>query len=376
MSDYYEVLGVSRDASAEEIKKAYRKLARKLHPDVNPGADASDQFKQVTRAYEVLSDPQKRQNYDATGDENGNPQGFGGGFGDAGFGGFGDIFEQFFGGGGQSGPVSRTQRGRDALITASISLKDAVQGVVYPLEMETAVTCGTCQGSCCRPGTSPKTCPNCQGRGKVQRPVRSVLGQMMTLETCHICRGHGDVIEDPCNECNGQGRVREHVSKQLKVPAGVASGTRIHLAGQGEAGPGGGPAGDLYVEIDVRRHAVFERDGNDLHAVMNIPMTAAILGADMKLDTFDGEQDITVEPGTQSGQTIRLRELGVPRLRGSGRGDLIVTLQVETPTKLTDEERELIEKLAELRGEVVAEGRLAERGGMFSRLFEKLGHRN
>ncbi|MBV1778469.1 molecular chaperone DnaJ [Paeniglutamicibacter sp. ABSL32-1] len=373
MSTHYEVLGVGKDATGEEIKKAYRKLARKLHPDVNPGDDASEKFKLVTRAYEVLSDSDKRANYDATGHENGTGQtGFGGGGGFGG--GFGDIFEQFFGGGGAQGPASRTQRGRDALITATIDLADAVAGTVYPLEMETAVTCPTCEGSCCRPGTSPVTCTICRGAGQVQRPVRSFLGQMMTVETCAACRGFGTTIPDPCNECNGQGRIRERISKQLKVPAGVASGTRIHLANQGEAGPGGGPNGDLYVEIEVRRHKIFERDGVDLHARMNVPMTAAALGADLELETFDGTQVIEVESGAQSGDTVRLPGLGVPRLRGGKRGDIIVHLQVETPTKVDAAQRELLEQLAKLRGEEFAEGRMENSGGMFSRLRGKLGN--
>ncbi|GAA1892419.1 molecular chaperone DnaJ [Paeniglutamicibacter psychrophenolicus] len=374
MSTHYEVLGVSKDATGEEIKKAYRKLARKLHPDVNPGDDASEKFKLVTRAYEVLSDADKRANYDATGNENGNGQtGFGGGGGFGG--GFGDIFEQFFGGGGGAqGPASRTQRGRDALITATIDLGDAVAGTVYPLEMETAVTCSTCEGSCCRPGTSPVTCTICHGAGQIQRPVRSFLGQMMTVETCAACRGFGTTIPDPCIDCNGQGRVRERISKQLKVPAGVASGTRIHLANQGEAGPGGGPNGDLYVEIEVRRHKIFERDGVDLHARMNVPMTAAALGADLDLETFDGPQVIEVESGAQSGDTVRLAGLGVPRLRGGKRGDIIVHLHVETPTKVDAAQRELLEQLAKLRGEEFAEGRMENSGGMFSRLRGKLGN--
>jgi molecular chaperone DnaJ len=371
VSTHYDVLGVTQDASTEEIKKAYRKMARKLHPDVNPSEEAAEQFKLVTRAYEVLSDEEKRRNYDATGNENGTG-GFGAGGAGAGFG-FSDIFEQFFGGagGGQQGPMSRTSRGRDALITAAIDLQDAVQGVVYPLEMETAVTCPTCNGSCCRPGTHPVECTICHGRGQVQRPVRSFLGQMMSVETCSACRGYGTTLPSPCNECMGQGRVRQRVSKQLKVPAGVGTGTRIHLAGQGEAGPGGGPAGDLYVEIEVRRHPVFERDGNDLHATLKVPMTAAALGTDISLDTFDGSQTVTVDPGTQSGESVRLSQLGVPRLRGTGRGDLIVTIQVETPTRLDSEQRELLERLAELRGDHVAEGRFEHRG-VFSRLRDKL----
>jgi len=374
MATHYEVLGVSQDATAEEIKKAYRKLARKLHPDINPGAEAAEEFKLVTRAYEVLSDPDKRNIYDQTGNENGTSQGFGGGAGDFGF---GDIFEQFFGaasGAGQ-GPIPRTSRGRDALITATIELKDAVQGTVYPLDIETAVTCPVCDGSCCEAGTQPETCTICRGRGQVQRPVRSFLGQMMTLETCSACRGHGTIIPSPCRECQGQGRIRERVTKQLKIPAGVSTGTRIRLDSQGEVGPGGGPAGDLYVEIDVKRHAVFEREGNDLHAEVTLPMTAASLGTTVKLDTFDGSKEVTVDPGTQTGHTVRLPDLGVPRLRGSGRGNIVVHINVETPTKLDDEQRELLEKLAALRGEEFAEGRVEHRGGFFSRIKDHLNSR-
>ncbi|MDO5743945.1 MAG: molecular chaperone DnaJ [Micrococcaceae bacterium] len=372
MSTHYEVLGVSKDATGEEIKKAYRKLARKHHPDVNPGEDSAETFKLVTRAYEVLSDSGKRANYDATGNENGNGQS---GFGGGGFGGgFGDIFEQFFGGGGAQGPASRTQRGRDALITATIDLADAVSGTVYPLEMETAVTCPTCEGTCCRPGSAPVSCTICHGAGQVQRPVRSFLGQMMTVETCAACRGFGTTIPEPCTECNGQGRIRERISKQLKVPAGVASGTRIHLANQGEAGPGGGPNGDLYVELEVRRHKIFERDGVDLHARMSVPMTAAALGADLELETFDGAQVVEVESGAQSGDTVHLPGLGIPRLRGGKRGDIIVHLQVETPTKIDAAQRELLEQLAKLRGEEFAEGRMENSGGMFSRLRGKFGN--
>ncbi|GAB3619617.1 molecular chaperone DnaJ [Glutamicibacter endophyticus] len=373
MSTHYETLGVAKDATGQEIKSAYRKLARKLHPDVNPSQDAAEQFKLVTRAYEVLSDEQKRANYDATGDENGNgQQGFGGG----GFGGFGDIFEQFFGGaGGQQGPMSRTQPGRDALITVTIDLEDAVKGTVYPLEMESAVTCKVCNGSCCREGTSPVTCSICHGAGQVQRPVRSFLGQMMTVETCAACRGYGTTIPDPCVECNGEGRVREHVSKQLNIPAGVASGTRIQLRGQGEAGPGGGPNGNLFVEIDVRRHKIFERDHNDLHAKMSLPMTAAALGCELKLETFDGEQTVNVESGAQDGDTVTLPGLGVPRLRGGKRGDIVVHLQVVTPTKLDAAQRDLLEQLAKLRGEEMTAGQVEQSGGMFARLRDKLHQR-
>ncbi|RKW71160.1 molecular chaperone DnaJ [Galactobacter caseinivorans] len=371
MASHYETLGVSADASGEEIKKAYRKLARKLHPDVNTGPEAADQFKAVSHAYEVLSDAEKRRNYDATGNENGNGAqgGFGGG---GGFGGFGDIFDQFFGGsGGSAGPRSRTEPGRDALVRIQISLEDTVKGTVYPLELRTAVICPLCEGSCCEPGSHPATCDVCRGAGHVQRPVRSILGQMMTLAECPACQGYGTTLPKPCPECQGAGRVADQLEKQLKIPAGVSSGTRIHLAGGGEAGPGGGPQGDLYVEIDVERHPVFEREGNDLKAVLTVPLTAAALGTDVTLETFDGEQTVSIKPGSESGDAVRLEDLGVPRLRGNGRGDLVVEVRVATPRNLDDAQRELLEKLAELRGETFTEGKFEQRG-LMSRLRDKL----
>ncbi|MDR2255820.1 MAG: molecular chaperone DnaJ [Arthrobacter sp.] len=368
MATHYETLGVSKDASGEEIKKAYRKLARKLHPDVNPGPEAADQFKAVTHAYEVLSDTEKRSNYDATGNENGN--GAQGGFG-GGFGGFGDIFESFFGGGGQAGPRSRREPGRDALVRVEISLEDAVKGTVYPLQLRTAVVCPVCDGECTEPGTHPQTCEICHGAGHVQRPVRSILGQMMTVAECPACQGYGTTLPKPCPECSGSGRVASQLEKQLRIPAGVATGTRIHLAGQGEAGPGGGAQGDLYVEIEVERHPVFEREGNDLKAVLTVPLTAAALGTDLTLETFDGEQNVSIRPGTESGDTVKLDDLGVPRLRGGGRGDLIVEVRVATPRNLDDEQRALLEQLAALRGETFTEGKFETRG-LMSRLRDKL----
>lgn len=375
MSNHYDVLGVSQDATAEEIKKAYRKLARKLHPDVNDGPQAAEEFKRVSHAYEVLSDSQKRRVYDTTGNENGTDSGFGSGYSGAGFA-FQDIFETFFGGpGGGAGPASRRQRGQDALINVKIDLKDAVFGVNKKIEVDTAVVCPTCDGSCCRPGTSPRTCDICGGSGQVQRAVRSILGQVMTAAPCGSCQGYGTVIPDPCNECNGEGRIRSRRSLTIKIPAGVGTGTRIQLAGQGETGPGGGPQGDLYVEIRVAQDKNFLREGDDLHVTMTVPMTAAALGTELELDTFDGPQQLDIKPGTQAGEVINLRGLGVTHLRGYGRGDLKVHIHVETPTKLDSEQENLLRQLSQARGEQYTEGKLAGSGtGVFARLRDKLGH--
>ena len=375
MSSHYETLGVSPDASGEEIKKAYRKLARQFHPDVNPGEEASERFKAVTHAYEVLSDPDKRRVYDATGNENGTDNGFSGAYNGAGFA-FQDIFETFFGGGGaQTGPASRVRRGQDALIAVRIELKDAVFGVNKKIEVDTAVLCTRCEGSCCEPGTQPVRCSVCHGSGHVQRAVRSILGQVMTTATCPSCGGFGTEIPNPCNECGGEGRVRSRRSLTVKIPAGVSTGTRIQLAGQGEAGTAGGPTGDLYVEIRVATHTTFSRDGDNLHATLSVPMTAAALGTELTLETFDGEQTITLRPGTQSGDVITLQHLGVARLRAAGRGDLLVHVNVEVPTKLDAEQEELLRQLAKLRGEHVTEGKLVGTGGgMFAKLRDKFGN--
>ncbi|MDJ0358395.1 molecular chaperone DnaJ [Paenarthrobacter sp. PH39-S1] len=372
MSNHYEALGVSRDATGEEIKKAYRKLARKYHPDVAEGGDAQERFKNVSHAYEVLSDPQKRRIYDTTGNENGTDNGAGAGFGGQGFA-FQDIFETFFGGSSQAGPASRTRRGQDALINVRIDLSDAVFGVNKKIEVETAVVCPTCNGGCCQPGTHPTTCDICHGSGQVQRPVRSILGQVMTVAPCGSCQGFGTMILDPCNECAGDGRVRSRRTLTIKVPAGVGTGTRIQLGAQGEAGPAGGPAGDLYVEIKVNNDPSFLRDGDDLHATLSVPMTAAALGTELTLETYDGEQPISVKAGLQSGEVILLRGLGVTHLRGHGRGDLRVHINVETPSRIDAAQQELLHQLAALRGEQVSEGKLVTSGGMFSKLRDKFG---
>ena len=368
MNDYYAVLGVSRDASQEEIKKAYRRLARKLHPDVNGGSEAEEEFKRVSQAYDVLSDPQKRRSFDMGAD----PFASGGtGFGaGAGFS-FSDVMDAFFGAGataGTRGPRSRVQRGQDALVRLEIDLNKAVFGSEEELTLDTAVGCSTCGGDGAQPGTGRQTCPVCQGRGEVQQVQRSFLGQVMTSRPCVACQGYGSVLTDPCHDCSGDGRVRTRRTIKLKVPGGVDTGTRIQLTGEGEVGPGNGPAGDLYVEIRVANHETYTRRGDDLHCSVELPMAAAALGTTLKLSTFDGMQDLEIKPGTQSGDTIALRGLGVTHLRHGGRGDLIVHATVLTPTRLTEEQEELLRQFASVRGEDRPEGRLTPNKGLFGKL--------
>ena len=370
MSNHYETLGVSPEASPEEIKKAYRKLARKYHPDVNPGHE--DHFKQIASAYETLSDPQKRRNYDMGGSTSS------GGFPGGGFN-VSDLFETFFGanmGASRGGSASRRRRGKDALIELSINLETAVFGGEENIDIATADTCDTCEGEGTRPGTSVTTCKLCHGSGSVQRTANTMLGQVLTNQTCTNCGGYGTRIEDPCPNCQGDGRVRVQRTLNIRIPAGVSDGNRIKLGGQGEVGPGGGPAGDLYVEITVKRHEVFTRDGNHLRCTLTIPMTAAALGATIPLETFDGSRDIVIESGVQSGSTIRLSGLGAHKLQQHGRGDLLVTVTVRTPTKVDEEQKKLLEQLAELRGETHPTGTVeTENRGPFSRFREKFAHR-
>jgi molecular chaperone DnaJ len=372
VSDHYQTLGVSRDASAEEIKRAYRKLARQLHPDVNPGPQAEDRFKEVGRAYEVLSNPEKRQAYDLGVDVNGANGGFGAGFG------FSDIFDTFFGGptAGARGPVPRQRRGQDALIRIEVDLAEAAFGGQRDIMLDTAVICPTCNGTCCQPGTSPRVCDVCKGRGQIQRVARSFLGQVMTTQPCAACHGFGTVIPDPCLECSGEGRVRTRRTITMKIPAGVDTGTRIQLAGKGEVGPAGGPPGDLYVEIVERPHPTFTRRGDDIHCTLEVPMTAAALGTTVELPTLDGVEQVDVRPGAQSGEVQTLRGLGVTHLRGAGRGDLVVHMSVLTPTRLDEQQEQLLRDLAQLRNEERPAGRMAPaHQGVFSKLRDRISGR-
>lgn len=368
MADHYEVLGVARDASPDEIKRAYRKLARELHPDVNPGDDASERFKLVTHAYDVLSDAEQRRRYDMGGD--GNPFASGGG---AGFGGFGDIFETFFGGGGGgrgARPRSRRERGQDALVRVTLELGDVVFGVHRDLEVDTAVICETCNGGCCQPGTSEVTCDICHGSGNVQRTVRSLLGNVVTSQPCNVCQGYGTTIPYPCATCQGQGRVRARRTVSVDIPAGVETGLRLQLPGSGEVGPAGGPHGDLYIEVNVAPHEVFSRDGDDILATLEVSMTDAILGTTTSIEALDGPVDLEVRAGIQSGDVLTLKNRGITPLRGNQRGDLRVGVQVITPTRLDHKERQLIEDFA--RKTKAPAPRLAEfQQGLFSKLRDR-----
>ncbi|MGO1434787.1 MAG: molecular chaperone DnaJ [Canibacter sp.] len=342
MADHYETLGVSRDASEKEIKRAYLKLANELHPDRNPSPEASERFKTVTHAYDVLSNPEERQKYDMGGSE---------GFGS--FGDFGDFLGNMFGGGfgfgGAGRPNSRTQRGDDALIRVDVELQDIVFGTTRDITMNTAALCGTCHGSCCQPGTSPRTCDVCNGSGHVQRQVRSILGPVITNHPCGTCRGFGTVIDNPCVECAGKGRVRERRTLPIEVPSGIEDGTRLKMRGGGEVGPGGGPNGDLYVEFHIKTNDVFSRDANDLLCTLDVDMVDAIFGTKAVLSGLDGEIEIDIPEGTQSGDIMAVRGRGIQELRGGRRGDLKVAVQVVTPTKLGKKETALLREFAELR---------------------------
>ncbi len=363
MADHYQLLGVARDADAAELKKAYRRRARELHPDANPGdADAEARFKELTRAYEVLSDPQRRAYYDRYGTDQPTAASTGGGGGDPfGFGSsINDLFDAFlggsgFGGGRGGGGPSAPPRGSDLEVTHELTFEEAVFGVEAEVRVRTAVVCETCDGSGAEPGTAPRTCSRCEGAGQLRTVRQSILGQMVSSTPCPQCRGLGEIIVEPCPTCRGDGRTMDERALQVRVPPGVDDGATLRLTGRGAAGVRGGRPGDLYVRLRVRPHDRFERRGHDLHDVETVSMTQAALGALVDYETLDGPEELEVAPGTQAGDVIRLRGLGVPRLEGRGRGDLVVTLRVETPGDLDHEQVDLLRRLAVLRGEAVTE---------------------
>ncbi|CDO05713.1 molecular chaperone DnaJ [Mycolicibacterium cosmeticum] len=380
--DYYGLLGVSKGASDSELKRAYRRLARELHPDVNPDEEAQARFKEISLAYEVLSDPEKRRIVDLGGDpmENGAAGAGAGGFG--GFGGLGDVFEAFFGGGGGSrGPIGRVRPGSDSLLRMRLDLSECATGVTKQVTVDTAVLCDLCHGKGTNGTSSPVTCDTCHGHGEVQTVQRSLLGQVMTSRPCPVCGGVGEVIPDPCHRCGGDGRVQARREVSVKIPAGVGDGMRVRLAAQGEVGPGGGPAGDLYVEVHEQPHDVFVRDGDDLHCTVSVPMFDAALGTTVTVeDILDGSTEITIPAGTQPGSVTTLRGHGMPHLRSGVRGNLHAHIEVLVPTRLDATDTDLLRKLKAHRSRDVAEVRSAHgssstNGGLFSRLRETFSGR-
>jgi len=341
--DYYDILGVNRDAADEDIKKAYRKLAMKFHPDRNPdNPKAEEHFKEAKEAYEILSDPDKRAAYDQYGHAGVDPQaGMGaagaGGFSDA----FGGIFDEIFGGRRGGGGRSNVYRGADLRYNLEISLEQAAFGTETKIRIPTMEACEACHGSGAKAGTQPKTCPTCQGSGQ----VRLQQGFFSIQQTCPKCHGTGRYIADPCGACHGAGRVKQHKTLAVKIPAGVDEGDRIRLSGEGEHGVIGGPAGDLYVQIHLKPHAVFQREQNDLHCEMPISFTTAALGGEIDIPTLDGAAKIRVPAETQSGKVFRLRGKGIKGVRSNAHGDLLCHVVVETPVHLTERQKELLREL-------------------------------
>lgn len=377
--DYYEVLGVPRAASKDEIRGAFRKLARQYHPDVNKAPDAEDRFKEINEAYTVLMDDDKRAAYDRYGHSgvNGMPGGFSG-FGGAGFPGFEEIFEEFFGGFGGSGQRRRRRgptQGRDLRYDLTIDFNQAVFGADIDIEVSRREECLDCKGSGAAPGTSPRRCPDCNGTGQVRQMRQTFLGSMVNITECSRCRGTGEIVETPCATCNGQGSIEQKRTLTVSIPPGVDDGTQIRLSGEGEPGQRNGPQGDLYVVLHVMPHEFFKRRNSDIILEVSINVAQAALGDLIRVPTVDGDEEVQVPAGTQSGKMIRLRGKGVPKLRrdgsASGRGDQLLLLSVDVPTKLTKEQRELFEQLGRTLGSEVVPQKAGR--GFFDRVSDLFG---
>ncbi len=369
--DYYEVLGVSRSASESDLKSAFRNLARKYHPDVNDAPDAEDKFKEINTAYRVLSDDDKRAAYDRFGHAGVKGANSGaGGYQTADFSDFADIFGDIFGFGGRGRGRSRgPQRGADLQYRVKLSFTEAVFGVEKEINITRDEPCSTCGGSGAKPGTSPKTCKHCGGRGEVRQTRQTLLGSMVQVVTCPVCNGKGKMIESPCTTCHGSGQERKTRRKKVSIPAGVDDGTRIRLSGEGQPGTNNGPPGDLYLVLSVQPHKYFRRRDHDILLDLNVNIAQATLGAKVRVPTVDGESMLRIPPGTQPGEVIRMRGKGVPYLRSSSRGDQLVVINLTVPKHLDDDERALFEQLAEKMGSEV----LPQERGFFERLRTVLG---
>ncbi|RKL68663.1 molecular chaperone DnaJ [Salipaludibacillus neizhouensis] len=345
--DFYDVLGVEQGASEAEVKKAYRKQARKFHPDVNKEADAEEKFKEVKDAYDTLSDPQKRAHYDQFGHTDPN-QGFGG-QGDFGGGGFSDIFDMFFGGGGRRDPNAPRQ-GADMQYTMNLDFKEAVFGKEMDIEIPREEECDTCDGSGAKPGSSPETCSHCGGAGQLNVEQNTPFGRVVNRRVCHHCDGTGQFIKNKCRTCGGKGKVKKRKKIHIKIPAGVDTGQQIRVSGQGEPGMNRGPAGDLYVVFNVKGHEFFKRDGDDIFCEMPITFVQSALGDEIEVPTLEGKIKLKVPAGTQTGTNFRLRGKGVPNVRGMGQGDQHIQMKVITPKTLTDRQKELLREFSEISG--------------------------
>ncbi|WP_054024205.1 molecular chaperone DnaJ [Bacillus sp. FJAT-28004] len=349
--DYYEVLGVGKDASADDIKKSYRQLARQYHPDVNKAADAETKFKEVKEAYDVLSDDGKRSTYDRFGHVDPN-QGMGGGGGGADFGGgFGDIFDMFFGGGGGRRDPNAPQRGNDLQYTMTVEFKEAVFGKETEITIPRTETCDTCHGDGAKPGTKPESCSVCKGSGQQEVVQNTPFGRMVNRRACTNCSGTGRVIKEKCTTCHGAGKVKRQRKINIRIPAGVDDGAQIRMSGEGEGGLRGGPAGDLYIVIRVKSHEFFEREGDDIYCEVPLTFVQAALGDEIEIPTLTEKVKLKVPAGTQTGTYFRLKGKGVPKLRGYGQGDQHVKVTIVTPTSLTDDQKDLLRQFGGQSGD-------------------------
>ncbi|WP_106497100.1 molecular chaperone DnaJ [Lentibacillus sp. Marseille-P4043] len=366
--DYYDVLGVGKDASKEEIKKSYRKLARKYHPDVNKEEDAADKFKEAKEAYEVLSNEQKRTQYDQFGHAGAQGQGFGGfGGGAQDFGGFGDIFDMFFGGGGRRRDPNAPQQGADLQYTMVLDFEEAIFGKETDINIPKEETCDTCEGSGAKPGTKTKTCSHCNGSGQLNMEQNTPFGKVVNRRVCHHCNGTGKIIPEKCNTCGGTGKVKKNKTIHISIPAGIDEGQQIRVSGKGEPGVNGGPAGDLYVVIKVKPHEFYEREGDHIYCELPVTFTQAALGDEIEVPTVHGKVMLKIPAGTQTGKIFRLKGKGAPNVRGYGYGDQHVQIRIVTPKKLTDRQKELLREFNEIGGNEATD----EQEGSFFQRFKK-----